>query len=90
MSIKSVRDKAGDKKIDWLGVGLQALGRRQLTEIYSKLLPQLNKYNELAAQMDAELKRGVSNTRAAEIKAEADDRKINIQAISRELSRESR
>ena len=46
--------------------------------------------NESAAldKLQAELKRGVSNTRAAEIKAEADDRKINIQAISRELSRE--
>ena len=38
-------------------------------------------------KLQAELKRGVSNTRAAEIKAEADDRRINIQAISRELSR---
>ena len=38
-------------------------------------------------KLQAELKRGVSNTRAAEIKAEADDRRINIQAISREISR---
>ena len=38
-------------------------------------------------KLRAELKRGVSNTRAAEIKSEADDRRINIQAISRELSR---
>jgi hypothetical protein len=45
--------------------------------------------NESAAldKLQAELKRGVSNTRAAEIKAEADDRKMNIQSISRELSR---
>lgn len=54
LTFKSVTDKAGDKKIDWLGIGLSALGRRQLTEIYAKLLPQLNKYNELAAQMDAD------------------------------------
>lgn len=54
LSAKSVKDKAGYKWTDWLGVGLQALGRRQLTEIYSKLLPQLNKYNDLAAQMDAD------------------------------------
>lgn len=54
LTIKSIKDKSGDKKIDWLGVGLSALGRRQLTEIYSKILPQLNKYNELAAQMDAD------------------------------------
>jgi hypothetical protein len=45
--------------------------------------------NESAAlgKLQAELKRGVSNTRAAEIKAEADDRRMNIQSISRELSR---
>ncbi|QOW45549.1 MULTISPECIES: PLxRFG domain-containing protein [Acinetobacter] len=54
ISISSVKDKTGYKFTDWLGVGLSALGRRQLTEIYSKILPQLNKYNELAAQMDAD------------------------------------
>ena len=54
LSVKSVKDKTGYKWADWLGVGLQFLGRRQLTEIYAKLLPQLNKYNELAAQMDAD------------------------------------
>lgn len=54
ISISSVKDKTGYKFTDWLGVGLSALGRRQLTEIYSKLLPQLNKYNDLAAQMDAD------------------------------------
>ena len=45
--------------------------------------------NESAAldKLQAELKRGVSNTRAAEIKAEADDRRMNIQTISREISR---
>ena len=54
LSAKSIKDKAGYKWTDWLGVGLSALGRRQLTEIYSKLLPQLNKYNDLAAKMDAD------------------------------------
>ncbi len=54
ISISSVKDKTGYKFTDWLGIGLSALGRRQLTEIYSKLLPQLNKYNDLAAQMDAD------------------------------------
>ena len=53
-SVKSIKDKTGYKWADWLGVGLQFLGRRQLTEIYAKLLPQLSKYNELAAQMDAD------------------------------------
>ncbi|UYF70477.1 PLxRFG domain-containing protein [Acinetobacter ursingii] len=54
LSTKSIKDKTGYKFTDWLGIGLSALGRRQLTEIYSKILPQLNKYNELAAQMDAD------------------------------------
>ncbi|WP_257233446.1 PLxRFG domain-containing protein [Acinetobacter sp. YH12036] len=54
LSAKSIKEKTGYKFTDWLGVGLSALGRRQLTEIYSKILPQLNKYNELAAQMDAD------------------------------------
>lgn len=54
LSVQSVRDKAGFKWTDWLGVGLQFLGRRQLTEIYAKLLPQLDKYDALAAQMDAD------------------------------------
>ena len=47
--------------------------------------------NEVAAldKLQAELKRGVTNARAVQIKAEADDRKMNIQAISREISREN-
>ncbi|MFW2076590.1 PLxRFG domain-containing protein [Acinetobacter sp. ULE_I010] len=51
-------NKAGDlinkKGVDWLSMGLGLLSRRHLTEVYGKLLPQLNKYNELAAQMDAD------------------------------------
>ncbi|WP_336938057.1 PLxRFG domain-containing protein [Acinetobacter modestus] len=43
-----------NKGVDWLKLGLQALSRRHITEIYSKILPQLIKYNELAAQMDAD------------------------------------
>ena len=54
LSVKSIKDKTGYRFKDWLGIGLSALGRRQLTEIYSKILPQLNKYNDLAAQMDAD------------------------------------
>lgn len=54
LSVKSVKEKTGYKFTDWLSLGLSTLGRRQLTEIYSKILPQLNKYNDLAAQMDAD------------------------------------
>ena len=53
-TVQSIKDKTGYKFTDWLGISLSALGRRQLTEIYSKILPQLNNYNELAAQMDAD------------------------------------
>ncbi|WP_336929338.1 PLxRFG domain-containing protein [Acinetobacter tandoii] len=53
-TVQSIKDKSSYKFTDWLGISLSALGRRQLTEIYSKILPQLNKYNELAAQMDAD------------------------------------
>lgn len=51
---KSLPKVADNKSKDWLKIGLQALTRRQLTEIYSKILPPLNKYNDLAAQMDAD------------------------------------
>ncbi|MCH2003979.1 PLxRFG domain-containing protein [Acinetobacter ursingii] len=54
MSVQSIKDKTGYKWTDWLGIALSGLGRRQLTEIYSKILPQLTRYNELAAQMDAD------------------------------------
>ena len=53
-SVKSIQQRIGYTFKDWLGIGLQALGRRQLTEIYHKILPQLTKYNNLAAQMDAD------------------------------------
>ncbi|WP_111894274.1 PLxRFG domain-containing protein [Acinetobacter sp. MB5] len=50
--------KTGDwiqnKSVDWLKIGLGFLSRRHLTEIYHKILPQLTKYNNLAAQMDAD------------------------------------
>lgn len=54
LNVQSTKDWTGNKWIDWLGIALSGLGRRQLTEIYSKLLPPLSKYNELAAQMDAD------------------------------------
>ncbi|WP_288401745.1 PLxRFG domain-containing protein [uncultured Acinetobacter sp.] len=53
-TVTDFKKLASYKFTDWLGIGLSTLGRRQLTEIYRKLLPQLNKYNDLAAQMDAE------------------------------------
>lgn len=52
--LNKAKDQAAFKFKDVLGHLLQGLGRRQLTEIYSKILPQLTKYNNLAAQMDAD------------------------------------
>lgn len=54
VNVQNIKDKAGYKKTDWLGLGLQTLGRRQIVEIYGKDLPQLNEYNKLAAQMEAD------------------------------------
>lgn len=52
--LPKVESLINNKKVDWLPLGLQFLSRRHLTEIYHKVLPPLTKYNELAAQMDAD------------------------------------
>ena len=49
----NIKERAGWKLTDWLGMGLQALGRRQLVDIYGDVLP-LDQYNKLAAQMEAD------------------------------------
>ena len=54
VTVQNVKDQASYKKADWLGLGLQTLGRRQIVDIYGKDLPQLNAYNKLAAQMEAD------------------------------------
>lgn len=54
VSMQSIKNQARYKKSDWLGLGLQALGRRQIVDIYGKDLPQLSSYNKLAAQMEAD------------------------------------
>lgn len=52
--VAKIKQQASFKFKDSLQYLLQGLGRRQLTDIYSKILPQLTKYNILAAQMDAD------------------------------------
>ncbi|MFN7153809.1 MAG: PLxRFG domain-containing protein [Acidovorax sp.] len=57
-AIKSVtttnlKQRAGFKAADYLGLGLQALGRRQIVDIYGDTLP-LAEYNKLVAQMEAD------------------------------------
>lgn len=54
VTVQSIKNAASYKKADWLGMGLQALGRRQITEIYGDDLPGLKAYNQLAAQMEAD------------------------------------
>lgn len=49
-----LKQQAAFKFKDSLQYLLQGLGRRQLVDVYNKILPQLNKYNILAAQMDAD------------------------------------
>lgn len=49
-----------NKLVDYRGIGLQALGRRQIMDLYGDLFPQgakqnlLETYNKLAMQMDAD------------------------------------
>lgn len=54
ITVQNVRKQAGFKVTDYMGIGLQFLGRRQLTEVYSPILPQLKRYNDLMARMDAD------------------------------------
>lgn len=49
-----LRQRAGHAATDYRGIGLQALGRRQLVELYAKDLPQLTEYSKLVQQMDAD------------------------------------
>lgn len=53
VTVTNIKERAGWKLTDWLGMGLQALGRRQLVDIYGDVLP-LDEYNRLAAQMEAD------------------------------------
>lgn len=54
MTVQNVRKQAGFKVTDYMGIALQFLGRRQLTEVYSPVLPQLKRYSDLMARMDAD------------------------------------
>lgn len=53
ITVTDVKRRAGNKATDWMGAGLQLLGRRQIVDIYGKMLP-LEQYNRLAAQMEAD------------------------------------
>lgn len=48
-----IKHKTGNALKHYLGMSLQALGRRQLVDLYAGILPQLNNYNDLVQAMDA-------------------------------------
>lgn len=52
-----IKQRAGFKATDYLGLGLQALGRRQIVDIYGDMLP-LAEYNTLVTQMEADKNEG--------------------------------
>ncbi len=49
-----VKQLGRHKLTDWLKLGLQFLGRRQLVDVYGDLIPQMRDYDRLAAQMEAD------------------------------------
>ena len=53
----NIKQRAGFKLTDYLGLGLQALGRRQIVDIYGDLVP-LAEYNRLVQQMEADKNEG--------------------------------
>lgn len=59
ITVANIKQRAGFKLKDYLGLGLQALGRRQIVDIYGDLLP-LTEYNRLVQQMEADKNEGGS------------------------------
>ena len=57
ITVANIKQRAGFKLKDYLGLGLQALGRRQIVDIYGDLLP-LAEYNRLVQQMEADKNEG--------------------------------
>ena len=52
--VTSIKQKAAFKVTDWRGISLQALGGRQIEEIYRKDLPELSEYTRMVQQMSAD------------------------------------
>lgn len=63
-----VKGATGNTLAHYRGMALQALGRRQLVDLYGDMLPQLKQYDELVQRMDAE-----KNDSAAEADAIANE-----------------
>lgn len=54
MTVANLKQQAGFKAADYRSIGLQFLGRRQLVDVYGGMLPELRRYSDLMARMDAD------------------------------------
>lgn len=54
VTVANLKQQAGFKAADYRGLGLQFLGRRQLVDVYGNMLPELRRYSDLMARMDAD------------------------------------
>ncbi len=54
LAVTDLRKQAGFKATDYRGIGLQFLGRRQLVDVYGDMLPEMRRYSDLMARMDAD------------------------------------
>lgn len=54
VTITNLKEQAGFKAADYRGIGLQFLGRRQLVDVYGGMLPEMRRYSDLMARMDAD------------------------------------
>lgn len=54
VTVTDLKQQAGFKAVDYRGLALQALGRRQLVDIYGGMLPEMRRYSDLMARMDAD------------------------------------
>ncbi len=75
----AAKEGISDRLADWRGMGMQVLGRRQIVDLWHKLLPQLSTYDDLVQRMDAE-KNDVAATADNMVRAwgELDGRKFGV------------
>ena len=50
----SVKNATADQLAHYRGMGMQALGRRQIVDLYGDMLPELKQYDKLVQRMDAD------------------------------------
>lgn len=58
LTVTNLKQQAGFKAADYRSIGLQFLGRRQLVDVYGGMLPELRRYSDLMARMDADKNEG--------------------------------